>query len=44
LADDEYPSNPYVAPSCGSEFETFEEMQHHERKHRAALARREATP
>jgi hypothetical protein len=34
LADDEYQSNPFVA-SCGAKFDTYEEMAHHERKHRS---------
>lgn len=35
--DDSYsPSNPYVAPSCWTKFDTYEEMSHHERKHKAA--------
>lgn len=33
LTDDEDTSNPYIAPSCGTKFQTYEAMANHERKH-----------
>ena len=40
LLDDDERMNPHVA-SCGAEFDIYEAMAAHERKHRDARARRE---